>query len=609
VTEPTEGEHVCVRADAGTEGHGPTRPSVTVIVAPERRPGEAGPLLNALAGQTDGEFELVRPRSCYRQWGTVDPDRRICVGPAIAMNLAAGRASGDVLAFLSPDLEPAPDWIASVRRCFAEAAEARVIAGRTIVRSSQFPAVAEAALECLEPRADGLHCPSALHCAVRREAFVELGGFDESQPPAVLLLHPLGGLPLPDGERVASDARMTGHRGPSRGARDWLRRQYAAGRAAWFSPPRRPLGGRLADLLGAAGRAARLVRRKAQLAPVLALLPIAAAARLMGCALAMLSGGRQRTPTRSPLVAPRSPHLVGPDGPAPVATVVVPVYGCPEWLAVCLAALERQDFAEPYEVLVTLEASDSAAEEFRRLFPQARIIRSAPGAGPGGGRNAAFPVARGDYLAFTDDDCLPEADWLRRLVAACRSRGGDPVRGVVATAFPHSYLSRVQHARSVGAARSCKPVTTAGIGGCNMCLARSLLERTGARFAEGVYGAEEMAFLHELGVRQVLLDPNAVVRDLRRDGVRMTLKRSFRLGRGSGRLRSRLDLRGAVFARHLWLAPLLAPLLFGLTCVRTLRRTPWGVLDLVRFIPMTLARPVLYTVGFIAGALEERRSG
>ena len=141
-----------------------------------------------------------------------------------------------------------------------------------------------------------------------------------------------------------------------------------------------------------------------------------------------------------------------------------------------------------------------------------------------------------------------------------------------------------------------------------MCLSRALLDRTGARFAEGVYGAEEMAFLQELGVRHVLLDPDAVVRHLRRDSARGLLKRGFRLGNGSGRLRWQVGLRGALFARHVYLAPLLVPMLIALSWLRTLRRAPHGVFDLIRFSPVKLASSVSYTAGFIAGALEARRA-
>ena len=594
--------------DADTGGHAAARPSVTLILVPEQRPGQADALRRALAAQTDPDFELLQPRCSVGVVGSADDDRRVRIGPAIAMNRAAGRAGGDVLAFLAPDLEPAPDWVASVRRCFADADGPDVIAGRTVPRLERALDVAEAALDCPDAKADQPGCPCALHCAVRREAFEALGGFDERHPPAVLLRRPLGGLPLPPGERVQTSDRIAASRAPIDGLRAWLQRQWAAGRVAYYAPSCPVLGAGSPSLLGAPLRVARLARRKASLAPALGLLALGAVARAAGYVVAALLGGRHRHATPSPLLGPPSPSSVAPDGPSPTATVVVPVYGNPEWLPLCLEGLARQDFPERYEVVVSLESTDEVAQEFAERFPQMRIARCPDGVGPGGGRNVVFPIARGDYLAFTDDDCLPERDWLRRLVTACRSVNGEPVRGWLSAAYPYSYLSRSQQITTVGTVRPRKPFMTAGLGGCNMCLSRSLLDRTGARFAEGVYGAEEMVFLKELGVRRVLLDPDAVVRHLREEDVRGMLRRSYRLGRGSGRLRWQAGLRGALFARHVLLAPLLVPILFALSWLHTIRRAPHGVLDLVRFSPVKAASSVSYTAGFIAGALGARRA-
>jgi GT2 family glycosyltransferase len=45
-------------------------------------------------------------------------------------------------------------------------------------------------------------------------------------------------------------------------------------------------------------------------------------------------------------------------------------------------------------------------------------VVSQSGAGPAAARNLGAQVARGELLAFTDADCLPEPDWLAALLAA-----------------------------------------------------------------------------------------------------------------------------------------------------------------------------------------------
>jgi GT2 family glycosyltransferase len=72
----------------------------------------------------------------------------------------------------------------------------------------------------------------------------------------------------------------------------------------------------------------------------------------------------------------------------------------------------------PWEVVVVDDGSpeplDSIAEAFHERL-DLRIERQG-NAGPARARNRGVAVARGRFIAFTDDDCLPEPDWLRALL-------------------------------------------------------------------------------------------------------------------------------------------------------------------------------------------------
>ena len=100
-----------------------------------------------------------------------------------------------------------------------------------------------------------------------------------------------------------------------------------------------------------------------------------------------------------------------------LVSVVVPTFRRPELLARCLEALLRQRLpADKYEVIV---ADDAASEETRQLVQSLasgkHCLRYVPvkGAhGPAAARNVGWKGARGQIIAFTDDDCIPDSGWL-----------------------------------------------------------------------------------------------------------------------------------------------------------------------------------------------------
>jgi glycosyltransferase involved in cell wall biosynthesis len=292
----------------------------------------------------------------------------------------------------------------------------------------------------------------------------------------------------------------------------------------------------------------------------------------------------------------------------PAASVIVPVRGHPEWLALCIEGLRRQDFGEDFEVLVAANCPEGDVECIRRDFPYVRVVPCDPGGGPGGQRNRAIEEARGTYIVLTDDDCVAGRSWLRTMVDACRARNGAVVWGWVSTAYPWDRNSRALNLSENGQFRPRHGVVTQGVGGGNMCVERALVCESGARFAEGVYGAEEIQFLLALPdrARPVVHEPRAVVRHLRHDDFMGSLARQYRLGRGSARVRLQQRMRGSSAAEWPFLAPLLAPLRFVLTIWRVLRTAPGELGTLLGLSPLVALHHAAYAAGFAVGALTAR---
>jgi GT2 family glycosyltransferase len=116
----------------------------------------------------------------------------------------------------------------------------------------------------------------------------------------------------------------------------------------------------------------------------------------------------------------------------PHFSVVVPTYDRPRPLAECLVALAGLDYPrDRLEVVVADDGSPEPPEGVVAGFSDRldlRLLRL-PHGGPARARNAGAEAARGEYLAFTDDDCAPAADWLSRLADRFAKAPGHAIGG------------------------------------------------------------------------------------------------------------------------------------------------------------------------------------
>ncbi|NEO44549.1 glycosyltransferase [Moorena sp. SIO3I6] len=110
----------------------------------------------------------------------------------------------------------------------------------------------------------------------------------------------------------------------------------------------------------------------------------------------------------------------------PLFSVIIPTYHRNDLLAKCLDCLApgvQTLPAEQYEVIVTDDGSQTTAEEMiREKYPWAKWV-AGPRKGPAANRNNGAKYAQGEWLAFTDDDCLPDRQWLEAYAVAI---GADP---------------------------------------------------------------------------------------------------------------------------------------------------------------------------------------
>lgn len=102
----------------------------------------------------------------------------------------------------------------------------------------------------------------------------------------------------------------------------------------------------------------------------------------------------------------------------PFFSIIIPTYARPEKLEACIKSLTRLDYkSDRFEVIVVDDGSkvppDKVVAAYEHYLNIRLIIQSH--AGPATARNRGAKVAKGEFLAFTDDDCEPDAKWLHNL--------------------------------------------------------------------------------------------------------------------------------------------------------------------------------------------------
>lgn len=99
-------------------------------------------------------------------------------------------------------------------------------------------------------------------------------------------------------------------------------------------------------------------------------------------------------------------------------SVVIPTYKRPDLLMRCIDALQHQIFPkQDFEVIVVSDGQDaSTLQALQNLkqdgTPLIRFYQLKSKRGPAAARNYGWKVAHSRFIAFTDDDCIPDSKWL-----------------------------------------------------------------------------------------------------------------------------------------------------------------------------------------------------
>jgi hypothetical protein len=186
--------------------------------------------------------------------------------------------------------------------------------------------------------------------------------------------------------------------------------------------------------------------------------------------------------------------------PKPVVSVIVPTYERHAVLDVLMECLSRQTIAN-FEVIVVDQSA--APWQCGRSTGLDLVYVHTDVRGAAHARNTGAFYARGDVLAFTDDDCRPDADWLEAGLKYFEDSAVVGVEGVVISDHAHDDRFR--------------PVTNVGFEGIGFMTANLFLRRETFLAIDGFDARFDQPFREDtdLGWRALDRGRIPVARDVR----------------------------------------------------------------------------------------------
>jgi glycosyltransferase involved in cell wall biosynthesis len=207
----------------------------------------------------------------------------------------------------------------------------------------------------------------------------------------------------------------------------------------------------------------------------------------------------------------------------PMITVIVPTRNRPLQLERCLLAMRDLDTGGDFawEVIVVDNGSEdgpkSIVEKFKTCLPLRYVFE--PKRGLSRARNRGIAEARYPIVAFTDDDCLVDRNWLAAISTVFdRHPDVSIVSGRVELDDPRHHAVATRVFDRTAQVATAEDVLTMTIG-CNMACRRAVIDLIGVfdpSFGKGtrIGSAEDIDFLYRAlkAGAKIVYSPDVVVR-------------------------------------------------------------------------------------------------
>lgn len=219
-------------------------------------------------------------------------------------------------------------------------------------------------------------------------------------------------------------------------------------------------------------------------------------------------------------------------------SVIVPTYNRVSLLTKTLESLFRQEHPA-FEIIVASDGSSDGTDAYlTRLATEGRIqYTKHANSGLAATRRAGLALARGEFVAFTDDDCILPPDWLLRFEQCFRDPEVVGAGGATRTGNPESIYALTNDLIS----NYFKSVLNERFGqapyltGNNVAYRKGALDRSGGPDPRFRMGAEDrdLAYRVQQGGGRLMYDASIIVAHFNDADFQGFVRHQYRQGKGS----------------------------------------------------------------------------
>jgi len=289
----------------------------------------------------------------------------------------------------------------------------------------------------------------------------------------------------------------------------------------------------------------------------------------------------------------------------PLISVVIPCYNGIDTIDKTLTAITGQQTDHVFEIIVIDSSDDGTDKMIAERFPHVRLTHLEKKTLPGSGRNLGVLKSKGKFVSFTDADCIPDPQWLSRIIERFSQTACDAVGGSVKNGYPRSYVAWVSHLIEFN---EWTPGRKAGWRknnpSCNLTFKRDVFDRLKLEFTDNFPSEDTLLnwHLYDRGGK-LYYDPSVMIVHLNRISLDKLLTHQYRLGKMVAVERSLSGNPGKLFLKFKVLALALPFLRWIMAFLRLLRNDTKTAFILLGLTPLFIPAAAAWTAGFMKGGV------